>query len=129
MAKKIEGLPETAQGKIWTTDIPAIWGNPLHFRQLWVNGRKAERASSFHDGEPDRILKSDSINEVMWIPLPKIPLQNSVQLEFMIIQWWTLANLRVKTFDIIGDKVRLTFHQPESRIEFEHPWPIPILRF
>jgi hypothetical protein len=123
---KINGLPETAQGKVWATDIPAIWGNQLHFRQLWVNGRKAERASSYHDGELDRILKSDSTNEVMWIPVPEIPLQNSVQLEFMIIQWWTLANLRVKTFDIIGDKVRLTFHQPESRIEFEHPWPIPI---
>jgi hypothetical protein len=123
---KVEGLPDTAKGKVWATDIPAIWGNQLHFRQLWINGRKAGRASSYHDGKLDRILKSDSINEVMWIPVPEIPLQNAVQLEFMIIQWWTLANLRVKTFDIIGDRVRLTFHQPESRIEFEHPWPIPI---
>jgi hypothetical protein len=123
---KVQGLPEIAHGKVWATDIPAIWSNQINFRQLWVNGTKADRASSFHDGEPDRILKSDSINEELWIPLPDIPLQSAVQLEFLIIQWWTLANLRVKTFDIIGDKVRLTFHQPESRVEFEHPWPMPI---
>jgi hypothetical protein len=67
-----------------------------------------------------------SINEELWIPLPEIPLQDAVQLEFLIIQWWTLANLRVKSFDVIGEKARLTFHQPESRVEFEHPWPMPI---
>ena len=122
----IERLPEEAQGKVWATDIPTIWGNQLNFRQLWVNGRKAERASSFNDGELDRIIKSDSLKEEIWIPVPEIPIHNSVQLEFIIIQWWTIANLRVKTFDIIGDKARLTFHQPESRVEFEHPWPMPV---
>jgi hypothetical protein len=126
VTEKVEGLPETARGKIWATDIPEVWGNRINFRQLWVNGRKADRASSFRDGELPRILKSDSINEELWIPLPEIPLQDAVQLEFLIIQWWTLANLRVKSFDVIGEKARLTFHQPESRVEFEHPWPMPI---
>ncbi|KPK80686.1 MAG: hypothetical protein AMS27_16375 [Bacteroides sp. SM23_62_1] len=124
--ENIERLPGEAQGRVWATDIPSIWSNQLNFRQLWVNGRKADRASSFNDGELNRIIKSDSLKEEMWIPVPEIPLQNSVQLEFIILQWWTIANLRVKTFDIIGDKARLTFHQPESRIEFEHPWPMPV---
>ncbi len=122
----IERLPQAAQAKVWATDIPTIWGEKINFRQLWVNGRKADRASSFDDGELDRIIKSDSLKEEMWIPVPEIPLQNSVQLEFIILQWWTIANLRVKTFDITGDKARLTFHQPESRVEFEHPWPMPV---
>ena len=123
---KIEGLPETAGGNIWSADIPEIWGKKIDFRQLWVNGTKAVRATSFGDGELDRIIKSDSINEEIWIPLPEIPLQNAEQLEFMIIQWWTLASLRVRQYDITGDKVRLRFFQPESRVEFEHPWPMPV---
>ncbi len=122
----IERLPAEARGQVWSTDIPSLWGNELNFREMWINGKKAERANTYHDGELDRILKSDSINEEMWIPVPKISLENAVQLEFIILQWWTIANLRVKSYEIIDDKVKLTFHQPESRIEFEHPWPMPV---
>ena len=126
VTEHINRLPQEAQGRVWAVDIPTIWGDPLNFRQLWVNGKKAQRVSSYHDGELDRIIKSDAVNEEIWIAAPKLPIQDSAQLEFIIYQWWTIANLRVKSLDIIGDQARLTFHQPESRVEFEHPWPIPI---
>ena len=119
-------LPKESQGKVWAADMPLVWGNQINFRELWVNGRKANRASSFNDGELSRIIRSDSLKEEMWIPAPEIPLQHAVQLEFIILQWWTIANLRVKSYEPIGDRVRLTFHQPESRVEFEHPWPMPV---
>jgi hypothetical protein len=45
------------------------------------------------------------------------------QLEMIIDQVWEIAVLRVKSLRPDGDKVCLTFHQPESKIEFEHPWP------
>ena len=122
----VEHLPAEAQGNVWSTDIPSVWGNELNFREMWINDKKAIRANTFHDGELDRIIKSDSVNEEMWIPVPKIDLENAVQLEFIIIQWWTIANLRIKSYDIIDDRVKLTFHQPDSRVEFEHPWPIPV---
>jgi hypothetical protein len=124
---QIDGLPEIAQGQVWVADIPMIWGNLLDFRQVWVNNKKAVRASSLNDDELDRILSVDSEKEEIWIPKPQIPLRDPLQLEFIIHQWWAIANLRVKTMDIIGDKARLTFHQPESRIEFEHPWPAPFI--
>lgn len=126
VADHVDRLPKKAQGQVWAVDIPTIWGDPLNLRQLWVNGKKAERASTYHDGELDRIIKSDAEKEEMWIPVPKLPIQDSKQLEFVIYQWWTIANLRVRSLNIIGDKARLRFHQPESRVEFEHPWPIPI---
>ena len=122
----IERLPAGAQGKIWSTPIPSVWDNELNFREMWVNGKKAERANTFRDGELDRILKSDSLKEEMWITVPQISLENAVQLEFIILQWWTIANLRVKSYDVIGNRVKLTFEQPESRVEFEHPWPMPV---
>ena len=126
ITQEIDRLPSEAQGKVWAADIPSVWDQPLNFRELWVNAKKANRASSFSDGELDRIIKSDSLKEEIWIPVPKIPLQNAAQLEFVIFQWWTIANLRVKSYDIVDDKVKLTFYEPESRVEFEHPWPIPI---
>jgi len=126
VTESIDRLPAEAQGKVWAVDIPMIWGDPLNFRQLWVNGKKAERASTYYDGPLDRIIKSDAENEEMWIPAPKYSIKDSRQLEFIIYQWWTIANLRVKSLNIIGDRARLRFHQPESRVEFEHPWPVPI---
>ena len=123
---QVNGLPKNAIGKVWVTDMPSSWDEPINFRELWINGRKAIKASSLSDGNLDRLIKSDSLKEEFWIPIPKISLENAKQLEFNIIQWWTLASLRIKTYEIIGDHVKLTFHQPESKIEFEHPWPMPV---
>jgi hypothetical protein len=124
--ENIERLPKEAKGEVWSVDIPKAWENELNFREMWVNGIKAIRANTFDDGELDRIIKSDSLNEELWIPLPKLSLEKAAQLEFVIIQWWTIANLRVLNYDVINDQVRLRFCQPESRVEFEHPWPMPV---
>lgn len=42
-----------------------------------------------------------------------------------IHQWWAIAILRIKAAETRGDSVRLSFYQPESRVESEHPWPAP----
>ncbi len=121
------GLPAKAEGKIWSAKIPIIWGAPVEFRQLWVDGVKAERASNLDDEPLDRILSVDKLKEEIWIPAPRQDLEQAEQLEFVIHQWWAIANLRVKDLELMGDSARLTFHQPESRIEFEHPWPAPFI--
>lgn len=124
---KIEGLPNNAKGNIWVADIPVIGGQRLLFRQLWVNGRKAVRASTLSDGELDRILSLDKAKEEMWIPTPDFNFENIGQMEFVIHQWWAIAILRVKSIRKEGDKALVKFHQPESQIEFEHPWPAPFI--
>lgn len=121
------GLPSEAKGKIWAAEIPVTWGRQLDFRQIWVNGKKAHRASNLHDGPLDRILAADSLKEEIWIPVPKYKLHQPERTEFVIHQWWAIANLRIKSMDITGEKARLRFHQPESRVEFEHPWPAPFI--
>lgn len=124
---QVPGLPAGAQGKVWVTEIPRTGGRRLEFRQLWVNGKKAIRASNLRDGELDRILEVDKEKEEMWIPAPDIKVENTGRLEFVIHQWWAIANLRVKSLEVMGDKAKVIFHQPESRIEFEHPWPAPFI--
>lgn len=39
---------------------------------------------------------------------------------------WCTSNLRIKSMTVDGDSVAVTFHDPEARIQFEHPWPSPM---
>lgn len=79
------------------------------------------------DGKLDRILSVDKQNQILWIPKPEFNVSDIKQLEFVIHQWWAIANLRVKNIEVVGDSAAVTFYQPESRIEFEHPWPAPFI--
>lgn len=125
----ISGLPKEAQGKIWEAAIPQTGGNNLLFRQLWVNGNKAIRARESDGNESmNRILSLDKQKQEIWIPVPSSGLpKHPGQMEMMIHQMWAIANLRVKSITINGNKAGLTFYQPESKIEFEHPWPAPVI--
>ena len=127
LSGSLAGLSKAANGKLWVADIPQVGGRRLEFRQLWVNGEKAQRASTLTDGKLNRILSVDKPNEIMWIPKPLVVIKDIKQLEMVIHQWWAIANLRVKDIRIVGDSAAVTFHQPESRIEFEHPWPAPFI--
>ncbi|PHN02435.1 right-handed parallel beta-helix repeat-containing protein [Flavilitoribacter nigricans] len=127
LSGELPGLPEAAQGKVWVADIPIVDGRRLLFRQMWVNGRKAIRASTLNDGPLDRILSVDKQQEEMWIPVPDFDLYAPGQLEFVIHQWWAIAMLRVSTVSVEGDQALVKFRQPESQIEFEHPWPAPFI--
>ena len=42
-------------------------------------------------------------------------------------QMWCVANLRIRSVEVQGDSAAIRFHQPESRIQFEHPWPRPMV--
>jgi len=94
---------------------------------MWVNDKKAVRASTLNDGPLPRILSVDKARQEICIPIPSQTIRNPGTMEFVIHQWWAIAILRVKSLDVTADKARLTFCQPESRIEFEHPWPAPFI--
>ncbi len=123
---KITGLPVAAQGKIWVADVPLTAGRSSRFRQLWVNGTKAIRAKSMNGDLMDRILSWDKKEQTCWITSPKkFPVQNIDGVEMFIHQWWAIAILRIKKMEVQGDSTKLYFHQPESKIQSEHPWPAP----
>ncbi|RZK37672.1 MAG: L-rhamnose mutarotase [Pedobacter sp.] len=122
----IAGLPKESIGKIWVTDIPNFDGSDLQFRQLWVNGKKAIRAKNYKGETMGRILSWNKEAQTCKIPIQKgIDLTNIKGMEMLIHQWWAIANLRVKSVKVIGNTAELSFLQPESRIQSEHPWPAP----
>ncbi|MGH7953467.1 MAG: right-handed parallel beta-helix repeat-containing protein, partial [Limisphaerales bacterium] len=121
---KISGLPEIARGKVWVADAPKVNGKILEFRQLWINGQKAIRAREPNGENLFRLAAWDKTNQTATIQATALAsIQNPARLEMVVDQVWEIADLRVKDFQIKDDKARVTFQQPESRLEFEHPWP------
>ena len=129
------------QGKLLVADVPDFNGCPIDFRQLWINGKKAVRARDVSDFEQmHRIRTYDKKNHVLWIPKKAIPsaiLQraaansslftfHSSLPELVLHEMWCTANLRIKSLSVHGDSVAVTFHNPEAKLQFEHPWPSPM---
>ncbi len=123
------------QGKVWVADVPVFNGRPLDFRQLWVNGKKAVRARDVEDFEKmNRICSVDEKNEILYVPAVSIRrlIDNKGNLkakyaEMVLHQMWCVANLRIRSVEVQGDSAAIRFHQPESRIQFEHLWPRPMV--
>lgn len=123
------------QGKVWVADVPVFNGRPLDFRQLWVNGKKVVRARDVEDFEKmNRICSVDEKNEILYVPAVSIRrlIDNKGNLkakyaEMVLHQMWCVVNLRIRSVEVQGDSAAIRFHQPESRIQFEHPWPRPMV--
>ena len=123
------------QGKFWVADVPTFNGRPLDFRQMWVNGKKAVRARDVEDFEKmNRICSVDEKNEILYVPASAIRkltggkgILQAKYAEMVLHQMWCVANLRIRSIEIQGDSAAIRFHQPESRIQFEHPWPRPMV--
>lgn len=117
------------QGKLWVADVPTFNGRPLDFRQLWVNGVKAVRARDVDDFEQMyRIRSVDKQERVLWVPAEAVKkVMKAPYAEMVLHEMWCVANLRIKSIEVRGDSAGVRFHDPESRIQFEHPWPSPMV--
>ena len=111
--------------KIVVCSSPSI----ISTRQLWVNGHKAYRASQFGEGNMERMIDFDPINRTITIPTPENidKIIKSPGIEMLVHQRWAIAILRVKDMQVKGGETIVSFMEPESRLEFEHPWPQPII--
>ena len=116
-------------GRYYVADVPMFNGRPLDFRQLYINGKKAVRARDVADFEEmNRIINVDPVNEILWVPAKSVSkITKAKYAEMVLHEMWCIANLRIKSIDIQGDSAAVRFHQPESRIQFEHPWPRPMV--
>ncbi len=120
----IPGLPTSARDHVWVAEVPTIKGDALEFRQLWVNDAKAIRAREPNTDQLARLVGWDKTNERATIPSQVLAsLTQPMALEMVIDQVWEIAELRVKSIQIIGTNAMIAFKSPESKIEFEHPWP------
>ena len=115
-------------GKWWVADMPEFNGRPLEFRQMWVNGRKAVRARDVADFEMmNKIFGVDNQRKVVKVPASSVKdILRSPRAEMVMHQMWEIAVLRIKSIHLNKDTAELSFHEPESRLLFERPWPRPV---
>jgi hypothetical protein len=125
---RVPGLPSAARGNVWTAEAPRVGGRVLEFRQLWVNDRKAVRARHPNGEALNRLLVWDRPNEEAWIATPALAgLREPGNAEMVFHQQWEIAVCRLKSLRVEGGRTCLKFHSPESRLQFEHPWPQPVM--
>jgi len=123
-----ERIPAAAHGQVWVTDVPWFRGRPLEFRQLWVNDRKAVRARRPDGDDMYRLVSWNRAAQEAEIPSPALAGVRDVrEVELVIHQMWEIAVLRVRTVAGEGGSAWVTFQEPEGPIQFEHPWPPPIV--
>lgn len=121
-------LLPSLRNKIWVAEAPRLANRLAETRQMWVNGRKAQRALQFPEGVMERMIDFDPGKETITIPMPGgADLSKADRLEMMVHQRWAIAILRVKEMEKQGNALVVRFHEPESRLEFAHPWPQPVI--
>ena len=115
--------------EVWRCDVPKVAGWPVSMRQLYVNDRKALKACDTEDADRlNKILAVDRQAETVTIPRPAQKFFHRTDgMELFLHQMWEVAVLRIRQIDYKGNTAVLHFHQPESRLEFEHPWPPAVI--
>lgn len=118
----------TKEGNCWVAEAPKMHGRPILSRQLWGFGGKLFRANQFGEGKMERMIAFDTKSRTITIPKPAIEgLEQAPALEMMVHQRWATAILRVKEMRYEGNTAIVSFLEPESYLEFEHPWPQPVI--
>ena len=124
-------IPEKLKQKIWSAEAPLIGNRRVETRQMWVNGHKVQRAAQFPDGGLEQMIDFNPEEQTITIPVSQSVnpnrLQNAGQLEMIVHQRWAIAILRVKSIDVKDGQAVVRFHEPESYLEFAHPWPQPVI--
>lgn len=106
--------------------------------QLWPLKEQVDSLplSKYDNGLPkkgmERIIDFNTTDRTITIPTPPQEIlstlnANRSSLEMVVHQRWAIAILRVKEMKVVGDKTIVSFMEPESRLEFEHPWPQPVI--
>lgn len=120
----------------WVAEAPRVASQRQTVRQLWMADEKIPHASLVPLDSMLPILAFRPVEREVWIPSEYAPYIDPAEApELLLHQRWAIALLRIRTVRVGVEEVggqrrevcKLTFHDPESRLEFEHPWPQPIV--
>ena len=75
----------------------------------------------------ERMIDFNINARTITIPTPPKDVLEMSNLEMVVHQRWAMAILRVREMKVVGEQTVVSFMEPESRLEFEHPWPQPVI--
>ncbi len=128
--EELRGVPSATQPNLWVCDAPRVNGRIVETRQLWQDGRRLPQASLVPQDSLLPMLAFDKVHREIHIParyatfLSRNP---HFQPWMLVHQRWAIALLRIKEVVMADTLAKITFLEPESRREFEHPWPQPVI--
>lgn len=117
------------QGRVWAAHVPDVHGRPLEFRQLWVNGTKADRARDVANyDDMHRVLSWDKQTGDIAVPAAAVRrILHAPHAEMVIHEMWCVSVLRIRGIRLAGDSAVVSFHSPENRLHADRPWPQPMI--
>lgn len=93
-----------AGGGLYRTNV-----GPLHFRQLFVNGRRAVRARQPNAGHFYRLRAWDESERAIVVDSAEVGIWHGLShVEMIILKEWTQNNLRIHAISVSGDEARIT---------------------
>ena len=102
-----------------------ICGDPRQrHTQIWP---VAKRSAGDSPGKMERMIAFDKEARTITIPAFDSLWMPPPNLEMVVHQRWAIAILRVKNIRVNNGSAVVSFMEPESRLEFEHPWPQPVI--
>ena len=114
-----------------TSESPTIIRNADNESPTLIGESRATHTQLYPQEGMERIIDFNTKERTITISTPPDWAQGSLPelegLEMVVHQRWAIAILRVKAIKRDGDHLIVSFKEPESRLEFEHPWPQPVI--
>ena len=115
-----------------TKESPLIIRGSDKHKSVICGDARQQHTQVFPKEGMERMIDFDTTDRTIIIPTPPDSVlrdfvSKKTPFEMVVHQRWAIAILRVKEMKVEGNKTIVSFMEPESRLEFEHPWPQPVI--
>lgn len=104
-----------------TEESPLVIRGEEYTHTIICGDVKQQHTQLFPKEGMERMIDFNTTDKTITIPTPPKEVLDTKHLEMVVHQRWAIAILRVKDMIVQGDKTVVSFMEPESRLEFEHP--------
>lgn len=111
-------------------EMAVLCGDPMQHHQQLYPATGMERMTDFDKENRTITIPKKAVSalkEYLLRTKGNKLMTPSEPLEMVVHQRWAIAILRIKDIQVKGKLAMVSFLEPESRLEFEHPWPQPII--
>ena len=111
-----------------TKESPLVIRGSGKHKSVLCGDARQQHTQLFPKEGMERMIGFNTTDRTITIPTPPKKILDTKNLEMVVHQRWAIAILRVKDIRVLNDSVaEVSFMEPESRLEFEHPWPQPVI--
>lgn len=129
--EELRGVPEHSQERVWVCPAPMVNGRRVEAHQLFSVQERLPEAGLVATDRMSPLVDFRKDTREIWVDEGCLPLDYFTHLEgseMRVHQRWAIAYLRVKEVSVEDGIAKFRFYDPESRREFEHPWPQPVIK-